>query len=526
MTATRRVGAACAVVVALVMLGCADLRLSEPGATIAVLVLPDTVVLRTGDSAQVKGAPLDSSSTLLAQKVVVWSSASAAVATVSQGGVVRATGPGTTTITASSDGIDGHATVVVTGAPATVAVNAGAGQSAAVNSAVAVPPSVKVTDGAGNPVPRASVAFAVVTGGGTVVAATEVLTGFDGVAAVTSWTLGPFKGANTMTATVTGTGITGNPVTFTATGTVGSPSAAQSTVTASPDAIPPSNGTSFSTITVVVKDPAGSTISGQTVTLSATGSGNVLVQPTDTTDGFGRATGAISSNTAGIKVVTATVNGSVVITQKDTVTVSTATPSGLGISTQPAGAVSNKAFTTQPAVDVVDGFGNRVPTATNAITATLVSGNGTLIGTATVSAVAGRATFSGLLIRGLRTTTDTLGTGPHVIQFSSPGFSSTRSDTLQVGVSFGYNVVDVLARGCNGCHGFTYASLTASPTASPFSCAGRTRIIASDTTSSFAYEKMKTASPSCGTVMPTSGLMSTIHIRLVRDWILQGAPNN
>src|SRR2546430_17403021 len=49
-----------------------------------------------------------------------------------------------------------------------------------------------------------------------------------------------------------------------------------------------------------------------------------------------------------------------------------------------------------------------------------------------------------------------------------------------------------------------------------FSCAGNTRVIASDTTNSFAYTKVKTASPPCGRGMPTSGQMSLLQIRLLR----------
>jgi hypothetical protein len=522
--APLRSRAAAATLVLLVMLGCSDLHVPEPGATVQVRVTPDTVVLRTGDSALVIASPVDSTSTLLAQKTVAWSSGSPAVVTVDEDGLVKAVGPGTATITAAVDGIQGQATIVVTGAPALAAVHVGNNQSAAVNAAVPVAPAVKVTDAGGNPVPLAAVVFAVATGGGTVVAGAEVLTGFDGVASATSWTLGPFTGANTLTATVTGTGITGNPVTFTATGTVGAPSAAQSTVDASPSAIPPSNGSSLSTITVTVKDANGSTISGALVTIAVSGSGNTVFQPTDTTNGAGQATGAFSSNVAETKTVTATVNAAVVITQTATVTVSTATATGLGIFTQPAGAAGNAAFTTQPVVDIRDGFGNRVPTATNAVTATLVAGDGTLLGTTTVNAVAGRATFTNLLIRGPRVGGDTLGTGPHAIQFAATGFTAVRSDTFQVAVSFGYNVADIFTRSCNACHGFNYGNVVNAATS--LSCAGNTRVVASDTTNSFLYAKIKTSTPSCGAVMPTSGLMSLHQIRMIRDWIVQGAPNN
>jgi len=106
--------------------------------------------------------------------------------------------------------------LTVTGAgPATqVAVAAGQAQTATMGTAVAVPPSVVVRDGAGNGVPGVTVTFAAGSGGGTVAGAT-VTTNASGVATVGRWTLGAMLGANTLTATATG--LTGSPLTFTAT---------------------------------------------------------------------------------------------------------------------------------------------------------------------------------------------------------------------------------------------------------------------------------------------------------------------
>src|SRR5205823_8639834 len=66
-----------------------------------------------------------------------------------------------------------------------------------------------------------SVTFAVATGGGSVEPTAPVVTGANGIAAATSWTLGATAGSNTLTASAAGSGISGNPVTFTATGTAG-----------------------------------------------------------------------------------------------------------------------------------------------------------------------------------------------------------------------------------------------------------------------------------------------------------------
>jgi hypothetical protein len=82
-------------------------------------------------------------------------------------------------------------------------------------------------------------------------------------------------------------------------------------------------GSGTSTITVTVKDAFGNRVSGVNVTLSATGSGNTLTQPSGPTNGSGVATGTLSSTNAGTKVVSA-VAGGVSLTQTTSVTVTSA----------------------------------------------------------------------------------------------------------------------------------------------------------------------------------------------------------
>ena len=96
-----------------------------------------------------------------------------------------------------------------------IALKAGDAQSASAGAAVAIAPSVVVTDAKSKPVAGVSVTFAVATGGGSVTDA-SAMTNASGIAKVGSWKLGTTAGANTMTAT--STGLTGSPVTFTATG--------------------------------------------------------------------------------------------------------------------------------------------------------------------------------------------------------------------------------------------------------------------------------------------------------------------
>jgi hypothetical protein len=94
-------------------------------------------------------------------------------------------------------------------------------------------------------------------------------------------------------------------------------SASRSTVMASSDSI--TAGTEMTTVTVTANDASGNPVSGATVEVSATGTGNTISQPTQPTDVNGVATGTFSSTVAEEKTISAKVNGTA-ITQKATVT--------------------------------------------------------------------------------------------------------------------------------------------------------------------------------------------------------------
>ena len=123
---------------------------------------------------------------------------------------------GAQTLTATVDTV-APVTFTAQAAPgAATAINkvAGDAQSAVVNTAVGVIPSVKVLDAGGNAVPDVVVTFAVATGGGSVAAQMDT-TGADGIALAGGWTLGTKSGANTLNASIDGNVVTA----FTATGT-------------------------------------------------------------------------------------------------------------------------------------------------------------------------------------------------------------------------------------------------------------------------------------------------------------------
>ncbi len=152
--------------------------------------------------------------------------------------------------------------------PGNLAKQAGDNQTAEPGQPVPVPPAVRVTTATGAAVSGVVVTFAVASGGGSITGATPT-TGTDGVATVGSWTLGDAEGANTLTASIAGSGIPGNPATFTATGQL---------VPFAPTTNTSLSGTRrYTTITI----PAGVTVTMTgDLTLNATGSvtitGNIV----------------------------------------------------------------------------------------------------------------------------------------------------------------------------------------------------------------------------------------------------------
>jgi hypothetical protein len=352
--------------------------------------------------------------------------------------------------------------------PSKLVKSAGDGQNGAAGAPVAVPPAVKVTDADGNPVAGVGVTFAVASGGGTVNPTTPIATDANGVAAVTSWTLGAVAGPNTLTATAAGAGITGNPATFTATGRVGAASKlglavapSASAASGAPIAVQPQiqiqdaagNGVasanvaisvnissgggslsggptvvqtnagglatfagltitgpvgpytllftasgltsvsapvtlgagnpsgsqssfsispasfvagtpSGSTVTVTARDAGGNLIAGAAVAVNVTGTNTVTPTPLALTDAGGATSGVITSDQAGVKTVTVTINGVAVTNPASaTLTVLPGLPS-IAISTvsaSPTTLLAGNGTSATITVTVKDLFGNPIP---------------------------------------------------------------------------------------------------------------------------------------------------------------------
>jgi Invasin, domain 3/Bacterial Ig-like domain (group 1)/Calcineurin-like phosphoesterase len=276
-----------------------------------------TVTVKNGSGQPVSGVPVVLAATgtgnTLVQPASVTNASGVATGTLSSN-VAEAK-----TVSATANGIALSQTAAVTVTPG--GVSAGQSTLGASPSSIAAGSgtstiTVTAKDAAGNPISGATVVLAATGTGNTLV---QPLSVTDGSGVATGTLSSTVAEAKTLSATANGVALT---QTATVTVTAGSVSASQSTLGASPSTIEAGNGTS--TITVTARDASGNPISGATVVLAATGTGNTLVQPASTTNASGVATGTLSSTVAESKTVSATISGTA-ITQTAIVTVTPAT---------------------------------------------------------------------------------------------------------------------------------------------------------------------------------------------------------
>jgi adhesin/invasin len=354
-------------------------------------------------------------------------------------------GANTLTATVPGTGIAGNpATFVATGVAgpaAQIAAGAGNNQSALEGTAVAVPPAVVVTDQYGNPVRGVVVTFTVASGGGSVTGASPT-TNAGGIAAVGSWTLGATPGANTLTATATGSAITGNPVTFTATATGAVPTQIavnagnnQSSTVGLSVPIPPS---------VIVRDASNNPVAGVTVTFAVASGGGVVSGPSQTTNTGGIAVvGAWNlGTTPGTNTLTATATGSGITGNPVTFTATaTALPSQIAVNAgNNQSATVGLSVPVAPSVIVRDASNN--PVAGVAVTFAVASGGGAVTGASQTTNASGIATVGGWGLgttAGANTLTATAtgsGITGNPVTFTATG---TAGAAYVVGVSAGNN---------------------------------------------------------------------------------------
>jgi len=160
------------------------------------------------------------------------------------------------------------------------------------------------------------------------------------------------------------------------------PSASLSTISANPLTLVA--GTGNSVITVTIRDSTGLPVQGLSVTLTASGSGNTVTQPTQVTDANGQTTGSLSSTVAETKRVGASV-GPVQLDDEVDITVAPGIPAAATTDAKvPKG---RRLRFTDIEIETRDAFGNDIKTGgfasrlqirvtgTNSATPTIVDNN-------------------------------------------------------------------------------------------------------------------------------------------------------
>ena len=279
---------------------------------------------------------------------------------------------------------------VIAGNAAQIAAASAVSQSAPVGAPVTSAPSVVVKDGAGNPVAGVTVTFAITQGGGSLNGATQT-TNASGVATVTDWTLGPLAGTNTVTATATGSGISGNPVSFNATGTASG--ATHLSITTQPSSTAQSGAVFAAQPVIQLRDANGNAVSQAGVSVTVTASGGTLggtASATTNASGVATFSGLSISGLVGSYTLTFQSTGLASVTSGN---IALSAGAAATIATSAGDAQSapvGMAVPIDPAVLVTDGAGN--PVAGRSVTFAVATGGGSITGGNATTNASGIAT--------------------------------------------------------------------------------------------------------------------------------------
>lgn len=335
-------------------------------------------------------------------------------------GITRVLGEtaGDQSTTATVDGLKGspisfHHLAVAAGAAGLFPVSGG-GQTGAVSAPLPNPLKVRLVDGYGNAIAGQTVAWSIVSGGGSVTPISGT-TDASGIASA-EWTLGPTLGSQSVTAKAG----TLPKVTFQATAVAGPPAevamvtqpaaSAQSGAVLSPqpkvrlkDAGDNPTNTDGVPITVALASGPAGTLSG-TLTVN-------------TNDGQASFTDLAISGAVGSYTLRFTSPGLTGVTSA-AVVLSAGAPATLTIKTQPSSSADDGVpFARQPVIELRDDGDNLVNGVQ--VAASVQSGAGNLSGTTSVATVSGKATFTDLAIGGA--------SGAHTLRFSAQSLSAVSS---------------------------------------------------------------------------------------------------
>jgi hypothetical protein len=157
-----------------------------------------------------------------------------------------------------------------------------------------------------------------------------------------------------------------------------------------------------------------------------------------------------------------TANAGISLFYSVTLTVSPLPVTQIVMFTQPAGATSGLNFITQPVVELRDGTGTIVLSASNAVTVSIATGTGALTGTLTRSPINGRVTFTDLKITG---------TGAHTLAFNATGLTGATSASFNVGAALSTTQAVATTTGTSGTLIPTFTPVTAAGGTAPYTFA-------------------------------------------------------
>ncbi|HVH67112.1 MAG TPA: Ig-like domain-containing protein, partial [Gemmatimonadales bacterium] len=247
----------------------------------SVQVAPASANVMVGQTAQFVATPKDSAGNPLTGRVGTWSSSATTIATVDANGLVKAVSPGTATITATSEGKSGTATVTVVNVPVASVQVAPTAANISVGQTVQLTATPK--DSAGNPLTGRVGTW---SSSAPAVAAVDVN--------------GVVKGVSPGTATITAT----------SEGKSGTATVTVATVPVASVSISPTAMTGFvgqtGQFTATPKDSAGNALTGRVVTWSSSAPGVATVDSTGLVRAIATGTATITVTSEG-KSATATV---------------------------------------------------------------------------------------------------------------------------------------------------------------------------------------------------------------------------
>lgn len=308
----------------------------------------------------------------------------------------------------------------------TIVANSTTNQSVPVSTAVLFPPSVLITDRFGNAKSGSIVTFTVVSGSGTISSPTSGSSSLAGTFSLTTWSLGPLAGINTVIAT--STGLSGSPIVFNANGVEN-----QSNLPVSISVQSGGNQTG-----IVVGQLAGP------VTYKVTDSGavgvpgvTVIFELVPSASGASlQSTSSVQTNASGTAVVTPTLgteardytltgkfadSGGFYISAATLLTTIASSSEKIVMVTEPSSnANSGQLLPGQPIVKVVDAYDNTVLSFTGSISASIFSGNAIIASGSINACVSGTSTYSGTILVDIDS-------GVNIMKFSSGTLTFTTS---------------------------------------------------------------------------------------------------